>query len=91
MYLTIAKWVGGVLLGLMVAWIVYAGLVRPTTKPNPTTKNEAENMTNYTFTPRVSFGCANFKVYKDGKLEKEIVNSVNSVGNSGSIIPDGGK
>ena len=61
-YLTIAKWIGGVLGGLALAWIVYAGLIRPTTKPNPSTSQSAESIVNYTYTPRVSFGCASFRI-----------------------------
>ena len=68
MYLTIAKWVGGVLLGLMVAWIFYAGLVRPTTKPNPSTSQKADTIENYTYSPRLSFGCMAFGIPK-----KEVV------------------
>lgn len=57
-YLTIAKWVGGLLGGLALAWIVYAGLIRPTTKPNPTTTNQADVINNYYNQPRISFGCS---------------------------------
>lgn len=64
MYLTIAKWVGGVLLGLMVAWIVYAGLIRPTTKPPTTSSQKAEKIENITYNPRLSFGCMRFDVPK---------------------------
>jgi flagellar biosynthesis/type III secretory pathway M-ring protein FliF/YscJ len=65
MYLTIAKWVGGVLLGLMVAWIVYAGLIRPTTKPNPSTSQNADSIVNYTYSPRLTFGCQRFDLIKE--------------------------
>lgn len=61
-YLTIAKWVGGIVAGLALAWIFYAGLIRPTTKPNPTTKQEAQYMTNYNYAPRISFGCSFWKL-----------------------------
>ncbi len=56
-YLTIAKWVSGIVGGLVVAWIFYAGLIRPTTKPNPTTTNQADNITNYTYNMRQTIGC----------------------------------
>lgn len=58
------KWVGGIVGGLAVAWIVYAGLVRPTTKPNPSTTQNGQNFVNYYLNPRVSFGCANFRIQK---------------------------
>ena len=35
----------GAIAGL--GWAVYAGVVRPVTKPNPTTKQEAETINNY--------------------------------------------
>jgi len=65
-YLTIGKWVGGVLGGLALAWIFYAGLIRPTTKPNPSTSQKADNITNYVYntTPKSTFGCATVKVYE---------------------------
>ena len=59
---TIIKWVGGIVGGLVIAWIVYAGLIRPTTKPNPTTTQNGQNFVNYNYSPRVSFGCANWRV-----------------------------
>ena len=64
-YLTLIKWVGGILGGLALAWIVYAGLIRPTTKPNPSTTNQADEIINYYNQPRISFGCAawNIKPY----------------------------
>jgi len=64
MYLTLAKWVGGIVGGLVLAWIVYAGLIRPTTKPNPTTTQKADNIVNYYVYPRVSFGCSNFRIQR---------------------------
>lgn len=63
-YLTMAKWVGGIVGGLIIAWIFYAGLIRPTTKPNPTTTQQGEIFINYNLNPRVSFGCANFKIQR---------------------------
>jgi len=64
-YLTIGKWIGGLLAGLALAWIVYAGLIRPTTKPNPSTKQEATTIINHNYsTPKVSFGCMRFNVYE---------------------------
>lgn len=67
-YLTIAKWVGGVIAALLIAWGLYAGIIRPTTKPNPTTKQEATTIINHNYsTPHVSFGCMRFEVYERKK------------------------
>jgi hypothetical protein len=86
MYLTIAKWVGGLLLGLMVAWIVYAGLIRPTTKPPVSSSQKADNIINYTYSPRLSFGCMRFDVPKKevmNEQKEDITTNANSV-NTGS-------
>jgi hypothetical protein len=72
-YLTIGKWVGGIVGGLVVAWIFYAGLIRPTTKPPITSatssQQEAQNITNYeytySYTPRISFGCACWRLARE--------------------------
>lgn len=71
MWFTIAKWGGGILGGLALAWIIYAGLIRPTTHPNPSTSQEADVITNvnYYVTPRPMFGCAGVKVYNLPKNE----------------------
>lgn len=63
---TIIKWAGGIVGGLVLAWIFYAGLIRPTTKPNPTTKQEAQTIynENYYVTPRPIFGCTSTKLYR---------------------------
>jgi len=64
----IVKWIGGILGGLAVAWIVYAGLIRPTTKPPVTETQIAERLTNinYSFEPRQTFfGCASYRVTKE--------------------------
>jgi hypothetical protein len=60
----ILKYVGGILGGLLVAWVAYVGIVRPHTKPNPTTTNQAEMMVNYTFNVQPRFGCAGVRVYE---------------------------
>ena len=62
-YLTIAKWVGGLLGGLALAWIFYAGLIRPTTKPNPTTVQSGGTSYNIS-SPRQTFGCMNIKIQR---------------------------
>jgi hypothetical protein len=62
-YLTIAKWVGGGLLGLGLAWAIYAGILRPVLKPNPSTTQKAEEIINYNYpNPKVVFGCMRFVV-----------------------------
>jgi hypothetical protein len=75
MYLTIAKWLGGIVGGLALAWIVYAGLIRPTTKPNPTTTQKADNIINYNLTSRQSFGCSRFIIQRipDDQTEIKII------------------
>jgi hypothetical protein len=70
-YLTIAKYVGGVLLGLGLAWSIYAGIIRPTTKPNPTTTQAATTIVNHNSSPKATFGCTSVKVYEYYK-EKEV-------------------
>jgi len=61
----IIKWVGGALLGLGLAWAIYAGLIRPTTKPNPTETQSAETIINYNTSPHSTFGCNNIRIQKD--------------------------
>lgn len=63
-YFTIGKWIAGILAILAVGWITYAGLIRPTTKPPETTKQEAQTIINHNYTtPKVAFGCMNFRIY----------------------------
>ncbi len=46
-------------------WIFYAGLIRPTTKPNPSTIMAGqEDNYNYTVAPRQTFGCMNIRIPK---------------------------
>ena len=68
-YLTIAKWIGGALLGLILAWIFYAGLIRPTTKPNPSTAQEAQMIINNNYNPRITFGCAHWGLIREKKVK----------------------
>lgn len=75
-WFAIAKWGGGVLGGLALAWIFYAGLIRPTTKPNPTTTNYAGEIVNYSIYPRVSFGCANFRILRRESEPTEITKDI---------------
>lgn len=74
-YGTIAKYLGGVLLGLGLAWSIYAGIIRPTTKPNPSTAQAADNISNYVYnvTPKSTFGCASIRVYEYDKLRKGVI------------------
>jgi hypothetical protein len=72
MYLTLAKWVGGIVGGLALAWIVYAGLIRPTTKPNPSTTQKADTIVNYNITARQSFGCSRFLIQRIPDDQTEI-------------------
>ena len=54
-----------------IGWAIYAGIIRPVTKPNPSTTQNAEQITNYNFQPKQTFfGCANWKLPKP---EKEII------------------
>lgn len=49
-------------------WGIYAGLIRPITKPNPTTTQNAENITNYNYpSPKVYFGCINYAIKGETK------------------------
>lgn len=79
-WLTIIKWVGGVVAGLLIAWGLYAGLIRPTTKPNPSTHQSGGVSYNIT-TPRQTFGCTNIKIQRMPNEEMEITesNSISSV------------
>ena len=63
-YATIIKWVLGAVGGLAIAWAIYAGIIRPITKPNPSTAQKADTIYNYYNQPRVSFGCAAWDIPK---------------------------
>jgi hypothetical protein len=65
----LTKWVIVGIIGLAVlataGWIFYAGLIRPTTKPNPSTRQEgARDNYSTTISPKQTFGCMNFKIPK---------------------------
>ena len=69
--MTIGKWAGGIIGGLAIAWGLYAGLVRPTTKPNPLTTQSATEIINHNYHyPRVTFGCMNVKAMREKQAEK---------------------
>jgi hypothetical protein len=63
MWGVIGKWVGHWLvyfaLSAIVLWGLYAGLIRPVTKPNPSTKQEATTIYNNTYNCKalLNFGC----------------------------------
>ena len=77
-YLTIVKWGFGIFGGIMLATAIYFGLIRPTTKPNPTTKQEAKVIVNYTIAPRQTFGCTHLRIQR---IPDETLANTNSVGN----------
>lgn len=86
-WLTIAKYVGLALLIGLLGMAIYFGFIRPSTKPNPTTSQKADNIINYTYSPRLSFGCMRFDVPKKevivDKQKEDITTNANSV-NTGS-------
>ncbi len=56
-----------------IGWAIYAGIIRPTTKPNATTKQEAESIINYNYTiepKQTFFGCSNFRIQKPEQEQK---------------------
>jgi hypothetical protein len=65
----IAKWLGHwmvyFLLSAIVGWGLYAGLIRPVTKPNPSQQQTATNI--YNLTPKQNFGCIHYAVPKEQK------------------------
>jgi hypothetical protein len=71
-YHNIKRTVGVIITLLVIAgigWSIYAGIIRPTTKPNATTRQEGtrDNFV-YTVTPKSYFGCQNFQIR--GQSEK---------------------
>jgi len=75
----VGHWIVYLIMSAIVGWIVYAGLIRPTTKPTPTTKQEAESIVNYNYSPRVSFGCAFWKMQRRPNGNKNITNTTPSL------------
>jgi hypothetical protein len=79
-WMVILKYFAGVVAGLGIAWAVYAGVIRPVTKPNPNTTQSAETIINHNYgTPKVYFGCLNMRIYE--RKEKDISgpDSVNTI------------
>ena len=74
-YLTMAKWAGGIVGGLALAWAIYAGIIRPTTKPNPSTTQEAQTIINYNVAPKQTFGCSNIRIQRRPYENTTVVNS----------------
>ena len=57
----------------VVGWSLYVTIIRPTTKPNPTTRQEAETIVNPSLDIRPNFGgCANLRVVQYYIGNKEI-------------------
>lgn len=70
-YLRIGAWIAGGLAVLGVLWALYAGIIRPVIKPNPSTTQNAEQIVNHNFqTPKVYFGCINFRLPKEEVTKK---------------------
>ena len=84
--LKVGKYIAAIMGGLAVAWIFYAGLIRPTTKPPTTTKQEADMIVNHNYgTPKVYFGCMNMRIY-ERKKDVDKNNSIISPGPSVSPV-----
>ena len=74
--LKIAKYAGVVIAGLAIGWAIYAGIIRPTTKPQTTTKQEAEVIINHNYgMPKVSFGCLNMRIYERKKDDNKPISA----------------
>jgi hypothetical protein len=48
----------------LVGWCVYVTIIRPHTKPNPTTSQNAAEIVNYQ-QPKVMFGCMRWELPKE--------------------------
>ena len=51
-----------VIVGLGAA--VYFGFIRPNTKPNASTTQQAGQISNYYYQPKVTFGCADWRAFR---------------------------
>lgn len=57
-----------------IAWSIYVAFVRPTTKPNATTRQEAEKIdnVNYEITPKPMFGgCVSLQIRQEKKNDSD--------------------
>lgn len=61
----------GIIGGLIIVWSLYTTVWKPHTKPPTTETQVAERIINinYSFEPRQTFGCANYRVMKEKKNE----------------------
>jgi hypothetical protein len=72
----IGHWLVYFLLSVVVIWGLYAGLIRPTTKPNPTTTVQSGGVVNNI---KVGFGgCARLAMIKPNPITP-IVNKANDI------------
>ena len=55
------------------SWAIYAGIIRPITKPNPsnTQQGQRDNY-NYSIQPRSYFGCLNFRILRNKEMPIEV-------------------
>ena len=66
--LTGTHWAKTIAFSLSAGFLIFVGLgvYRGYFKtPEPTTSQSAESINNYNYTPKVSFGCATVRTYKD--------------------------
>jgi len=71
----LAIWIAKLLAVIIIlgtsAWIFYAGLIRPTTKPNPSTQQlGAKDNYSYTIAPKQTFGCSTIIIPKGSEPAK---------------------
>lgn len=53
-------------------WAIYAGIIRPVTKPNPTNRQEGQRDNyNVTIAPKSYFGCMRFDIKKPDDVNKK--------------------
>ena len=53
----IEPWISWLCIALIGGWTVYAGLIKPVVKPNPTTTNVQSGGVSYTYDFHPTFGC----------------------------------
>ncbi len=62
----LAHWLVYMILTAIVLWSAYVTIIKPHTKPTPTTEQRADTINNYNVKP--TFGCMRFEVMKQGSL-----------------------